>query len=40
MGLRIAESGPQDAETIVFLHAASESGAMWHPQLDALDEYH
>ena len=40
MALRIAESGPQDAETIVFLHGASESGAMWLPQMDALDEYH
>ena len=36
MALFIAEYGPHDAETIVFLHGGGGAGWMWQPQVDAL----
>lgn len=38
--LHVDESGPRDAETIVFLHGGNVSGWMWGPQRDELTDFH
>jgi pimeloyl-ACP methyl ester carboxylesterase len=40
MDLHVAEYGPSDAPTIVFLHGGGGGGWMWRPQVEALAEYH
>jgi pimeloyl-ACP methyl ester carboxylesterase len=41
MALYVAEHGPSDAETIVFLHGGGGAGWMWTPQVEALSgEFH
>ena len=41
MALFVAEYGPCDAETIVFLHGGGGAGWMWQPQVDVLSaDYH
>lgn len=36
----VAEHGPAQAATIVFLHGGGGAGWMWRPQVDGLPEYH
>lgn len=38
--LHVDESGPRDAETVVFLHGGNVSGWMWGPQRDRLHDFH
>ncbi|WP_169079017.1 alpha/beta fold hydrolase [Microcella alkalica] len=38
--LHVDESGPRDAETVVFLHGGNVSGWMWGPQRDELTDFH
>lgn len=38
--LHVDESGPREAESIVFLHGGNVAGWMWGPQREALTEYH
>lgn len=38
--LHVDESGPHDAESVVFLHGGNVSGWMWGPQRDAMPDYH
>ena len=41
MALFVAEYGPHEAETIVFLHGGGGAGWMWRPQIDSLSaDYH
>ena len=38
--LHVDASGPEDADTIVFLHGGNVAGPMWLVQRDALSEFH
>jgi len=40
MAVYVAESGPAEAPTIVFLHGGGASGWMWGPQVERLGDYH
>lgn len=40
MGLYLFEQGPENAETILFIHGGGGAGWMWRPQLERLSEYH
>jgi pimeloyl-ACP methyl ester carboxylesterase len=40
MDLYFKESGPENSETIVFLHGGGLSGWMWEKQLESFTDYH